>query len=178
MRFKEKYQKEIIPVLKERFGYKNNLAVPKIEKVVVNVGFGRHHKDKDYINKVVDNLAKITGQRPVLTKARKAISSFKIRQGMIIGAKVTLRKERMYDFLEKLVNIAFPRVRDFRGISLDSVDGQGNLAVGFKEHLAFPEIKADDVENVHGLEVCITTTAKSREEGQELFKLFGFPFKK
>lgn len=178
MRLKEKYTKEIVPKLKEKFGYKNNLAVPKLEKVVVNVGFGRHAKEKAYIDNVVDALARITGQRPVLTKAKKSISSFKIRQGMTIGAKVTLRGQRMYDFVEKLIHISFPRIRDFRGISEKSVDPSGNLTVGFREHLAFPEIKADEVENVFGLEVCLVTTAKTREEGLELFRLLGFPFKK
>jgi large subunit ribosomal protein L5 len=178
MRLKEKYTKEIIPKLKEKFGYKNNLAVPKLEKVVVNVGFGRHAKEKAYIDNVLDALARITGQKPVLTKAKKSISSFKIREGMTIGAKVTLRGQRMYDFVEKLIHISFPRVRDFRGISEKSVDPSGNLTVGFREHLAFPEIKVDEVENIFGLEVCLVTTANRREEGLELFRQLGFPFKK
>ncbi len=177
MRLQEEYKKKIIPSLKEKFGYKNSLEAPRIEKVVVNVGFGRHTKEKAYIETVVDSLERITGQKPILTKARKAISSFKIREGMIIGACVTLRGARMYDFLEKLINISFPRVRDFRGINSKSVDRQGNLSVGFKEHLAFPEIKADEVDNIFGLEVCVATTAKTQEEGLGLFKLLGFPFK-
>jgi large subunit ribosomal protein L5 len=178
MRLKEYYKKEIVPKLKESGGYKNELAVPKITKVVINVGFGRKSQEKAFVESVIESLTRIAGQKPVQTKAKKAISSFKIRQGMVIGACVTLRGQRMYDFIEKLINITFPRVRDFRGISEKSVDKQGNMTVGFKEHLAFPEIKGDEVENVFGLEVCLATTAKTREEGLELFKLLGFPFKK
>ncbi|PIR13481.1 50S ribosomal protein L5 [Candidatus Falkowbacteria bacterium CG11_big_fil_rev_8_21_14_0_20_39_10] len=178
MRLKELYKKEIVPKMKEKFGYKNDLAVPRLIKVTVNVGFGRQAKEKQFITNVEKSLVKITGQKPVLTKAKKSISSFKVREGMIIGAMATLRGQRMYDFTEKLVNISFPRVRDFRGINEKSVDKAGNLSVGFKEHLAFPEIKADDVENIHGLEICLSTTAKTQEEGAELFKLMGFPFKK
>jgi len=178
MRLQEKYKKLIIPKLKEHFGFKNDLEAPKPLKAVVNVGFGRHTKEKGYIDYVVDSLSRITGQKPILTKARKSISSFKIREGNIIGASVTLRGSRMYDFVDKLINISFPRVRDFRGISEKSVDKQGNLSVGFKEHLAFPEIKADEVENIFGLEVSLATSAKKREEGLELFRLMGFPFKK
>ncbi|GAG22955.1 unnamed protein product, partial [marine sediment metagenome] len=178
MRLKELYKKQIIPKMREKFGYKNDLAVPKLDKVVVNVGFGRHIKEKDYIGKIESSLARITGQKPVLTKAKKSISAFKVRQGMIIGAMVNLRGQRMYDFVEKLIQVSFPRVRDFRGINKKQVDQEGNLTVGFREHLAFPEIKADEVDNVHGLEVTVVTTAKIREEGLELLKLMGFPFKR
>ncbi len=178
MKLKDKYYKEIVPQLKEKFGYKNIFEVPRLEKVVINVGFGRHAKEKEYIESVENTLMRISGQKPILTKARKSISSFKIRQGMTIGAAVTLRKERMFDFLEKLINVTFPRVRDFRGISEKSVDKNGNLSIGFKEHLPFPEIKSDEVDRIHGLSVCIATTAKNREEGLELFRLMGFPFKK
>ena len=177
MRLQEQYKKEIIPGLKEKFGYKNNLQVPRVTKVTINVGFGRQTKEKAFIDNVVDGLTRITGQKPILTKAKKTISSFKIRQGMIIGACVTLRGARMYDFLEKLINVSFPRVRDFRGISDKGVDRNGNMTVGFKEHLSFPEIKTDDVENVFGLEICLSTTAKTRAEGLELFRFMGFPFK-
>ena len=177
MRLKELYKKEIIPKMKEKFSYKNILLVPKLDKIVINVSFGRHSKDKSFIENIEKNLAKITGQKPILTKAKKSISAFKIREGNVIGAKVTLRGNRMYDFVEKLINITFPRVRDFRGINEKSVDGSGSLTVGFQEHLAFPEIKSDDVENIHGLEVSILTTAATREEALELFKLMGFPFK-
>jgi len=178
MRLKEQYKKVIIPKLKEHFNYKNDLQVSRLEKAVINVGFGRRMKEKGYIDYIAKSLSRLTGQKPILTKAKKSISSFKIREGNIIGACVTLRGARMYDFIEKLVNISFPRVRDFRGISEKSVDKQGNLSVGFKEHLAFPEIKADEVENVFGLEVSLITSTKKREEGLELFRLMGFPFKK
>ncbi|MFA4941096.1 MAG: 50S ribosomal protein L5 [Patescibacteria group bacterium] len=178
MRLKEKYKKEILPELKKKFGYKNDFMAPKLEKVVVNVGFGRNYKDNDLVENIKKSLTNITGQRCVLTKSKKSISAFKIRDGLIIGAMVTLRGERMYDFIEKLVNVTFPRVRDFRGISEKSVDKNGNLTVGFREHLPFPEISPESIENVHGLEVSISTGAKSREEGLEFLKQIGFPFKK
>lgn len=178
MRLQELYKKEIAPKMKEKFGYKNNSAIPKLNKLVVNVGVGRFSKDKPYIDNVVSSLSRITGQKPVLSKAKKSISAFKVRQGNIIGVMVTLRGKRMYDFTEKLVNITLPRIRDFRGIDEKTVDNKGNLTIGLREHLAFPEIRADEVEKIHGLEVCISTTAETREEGLELFKLLGFPFKK
>lgn len=178
MRLQERYKKEIISKMKEKFGYKNNLAVPKLQKVTVNVGVGRFSKDKAYLDNVEETLRKITGQAPVKTKAKKSIASFKIRQGMIVGFMVTLRGQRMYDFVEKLIHATLPRVRDFRGLSAKAVDGQGNLTIGFKENLAFPEIKSDEIDKIHGLEVCITTNAKNREEGLELLKLMGLPFKK
>lgn len=178
MRLHQEYKKNIIPKLKEKFNYKNDLAVPKLDKVVVNVGFGKHTKEKKYIDNIINSLIRITGQKPVLTKAKKSISAFKVREGSIIGAMATLRGKRMYDFIEKLIHVSFPRVRDFRGISEKSVDTRGNLSVGFREHLAFPEIKADEVDKIHGLEICIGTTAKNREDGLELLKSLGFPFKK
>lgn len=178
MRLQEKYKKEIAPALREKFGYKNVFETPRVQKVVLNVGFGRHTKDKAYIENVFNGLTRIAGQKPVLTKAKKSISAFKIREGMTIGATVTLRGNRMYDFLDKLVDITFPRVRDFRGISPKSIDRTGNLTVGFKEHLPFPEVKADEVDSLFGLEICIPSTAKNYEEGLELFTLMGFPFKK
>lgn len=178
MRLKEKYKKEIVPSLQEKFSYKNIMEVPKIKKIVINIGFGRHNKEKAYIEKVVDALTNISGQKPILTKARLSISSFKIREGMTIGACVTLRDSRMYDFIEKLVNVTYPRVRDFRGITDKSVDNTGNLTVGFKEYSAFPEISIEDVDDNFGLEVSFATTAKTRAEGVELFRLFGIPFKK
>lgn len=177
MRLKEKYKKEIIKELKAKFGYKNIMAVPKLTKVVINAGVGKNAKDKDFIEKVASSLERISGQKPVLTKAKQSISAFKTRKGMIIGVAVTLRGARMFDFVEKLVNITFPRIRDFRGINAKQVDNKGNLAVGFREHIAFPEIKADEVDNIHGLQVVLATTAKTYEEGLELFKLLGFPFK-
>lgn len=178
MNLRDKYKKQILPELKKQFGFKNDLEAPKVTKVVINVGFGRMAKEKNYVDNVVNGLTMISGQKPVLNKAKKSISSFKVREGMVIGASVTLRGKRMYEFLEKLINVSFPRIRDFRGISDKSVDRQGNLTVGFKEHLSFPEIKADDVENVYGLEISMTTSAKARPEGLALFTLMGFPFKK
>ncbi|HPT08520.1 MAG TPA: 50S ribosomal protein L5 [bacterium] len=178
MNLKEKYNKEIVPQLKEKFSYSNKLLVPKIQKVVINVGFGRHLKDKDYIANIEKTLIAISGQKPVYTKAKKSISSFKIREGMVIGIMLTLRGQRMYDFLDKLINVSFPRVRDFRGISEKSIDRQGNLSVGFKENTAFPEVKVDDINNIHGLEIIIHSSARNKEEGLELFRLAGFPFKK
>jgi large subunit ribosomal protein L5 len=178
MRLKELYQKEITVKLKEKFHYKNRFEVPMIKKAVINVGVGRNAKDKGFVEEVANNIRLISGQKPLQSKAKKSISAFKIRQGMIVGVTVTLRGKRMYDFVEKVVNIAFPRVRDFRGISEKHVDNQGNLTIGFKEQTIFPEIKDDDVINFHGLEISIATSAKTKAEGLELFKLMGFPFKK
>ena len=172
------YKKEILPKLKEKFGYRNDLAAPRLLKVVLNSGFGRQAKEKAYIDNVVSVLTRITGQKPILTKAKKSISAFKVREGMVIGAAVTLRGRRMNDFIEKLVHVSFPRTRDFRGIDSKAVDRTGNLTVGFREHLPFPEIKGDEVENIVGLEISIATSAKTRAEGLELFTLLGFPFKK
>jgi len=173
-----KYQKELVPQLKEKFDLKNLMTVPRLKKVVINVGMGRFSKEKDYIENVEKALSAISGQKPVLTKAKKSISGFKLREGMIVGAMVTLRKKRMYDFVEKLVDVIFPRVRDFRGINQTSVDGSGNLTVGIKEHTAFAEIGLDDTDNIFGLEITLVTNCKNREEGLELFKQLGFPFKK
>jgi large subunit ribosomal protein L5 len=178
MRLAEKYKKEISPKLKEKFGYKNIFSIPRAEKIVLNVGVGRFSKDKAHIDNVVDSLNRISGQKPVLTKAKKSISAFKVREGNIVGVMVTMRGKRMYDFLDRLINITFPRVRDFRGISEKHVDKRGNLSVGFKEHVAFPEIRLDEIEKVHGLEVSIVTNVTKRDEGLELFRMMGFPFKK
>lgn len=163
--------------MKEKFGYTNTMAVPRLVKVVINCGVGRNAKDKGFIDSVAGTLEKISGQKPVLTKAKQSISAFKTRKGMIIGVAVTLRNKRMFDFVEKLVNITFPRIRDFRGINPRQIDNHGNLAVGIKEQVAFPEIKTDEVENFHGLGICLTTTAKNYDEGLELFRLIGFPFR-
>lgn len=175
---KEFYTKEVLPKLMERFQYKNSIQAPRVTQIVINVGFGRHSKDKDYIKNVEETLLRISGQKPVLTKARLSVSSFKVREGMIIGAKVTIRGAKMYDFLQKLIHVTFPRVRDFRGISDRGVDSTGNITIGFKENSAFPEIKNEELEKMHGLEICISTTAKTREEGLALFQLIGLPFKK
>jgi len=175
-KLKKIYKEKIIAKMKEDFGYKNNMAVPRLDKVSVNVGVGHGIKDQKHNEVVEDTLQRITGQKPVKTKAKKAISAFKIRQGMTVGIKVTLRGDRMYDFVDKLVNIALPRVRDFRGLSPKAVDRQGSLSIGFKEHIAFPEIRSDEIEKIHGLEVTVGTTAKNKEEGLALLKYLGFPF--
>ena len=177
MRLKEKYNKEIVPALTKEFKYHNRFEVPKLVKVVVNVGVGRFTKDKAYIDNVCVTLAKITGQRPILNPARKSISAFKIREGMIVGVSVTLRGQRMYDFVEKLVAISLPRTRDFRGLNKKMVDNTGNLSIGIKESSCFPEVRSDALDKSHGLEICLATTAKTREEGLALFTLIGFPFK-
>ncbi len=174
----EKYKEKVTPALREEFDYKNMMRVPRLEKVVVNVGYGRHAKDKAYIENVEKTLELITGQRPIRKKAKKSISNFKIRQGDEVGSSVTLRGKKMYDFLDKLISVTLPRVRDFRGINPNSFDKQGNYTIGFKENLAFPEINVDAVENVHGLEVVICTTAQSKEEAMPLLEKLGFPFRK
>lgn len=176
-KFKELYKKEIIPYMKKKFGYKNYLAVPRLEKIVVNIGTGRALRDSKLFDIMVETLRKITGQAPIKTKAKSAISGFGIKKGMIVGLKVTLRGNRMYEFLDKLINVTLPRIRDFRGLSISSFDGHGNLTVGIKEHTVFPEIRSDEVEKIHGLEICIHTTAKKDKEGFELLKGFGFPFR-
>lgn len=177
-RISEKYKKEVLPALKKEFGYKNDMAVPKIEKVVINVGTGHGLKDSKFNEAVEDTLRRITGQQPVKTIAKKSISNFKIREGLVVGMMTTLRGKKMDDFIDKLINITLPRVRDFRGLSPKSVDPKGNLNLGFKEHISFPEIKSDEIEKIHGLQVTFVTTAKNREEGLELLRLLGFPFTK
>lgn len=175
-RLQEKYLKEVIPKMKERFGYKNNLAVPCPEKVVINIGTSRALKEPKVLDIMKETLAQITGQKAVATRARQSISGFNVKQGMVVGLKVTLRGKRMYEFLDKFINNTLPRVRDFRGLPPKSLDSQGNLTVGIREVTVFPEIDPNKVEVLHGLEVCITTTAKTREEGLRLLKLLGFPF--
>ena len=175
---KEKYIKEVIPRIKAEFGFENDLAVPKIVKVIINAGTGQALKDDKFLDTVENNLTRISGQKPIFTKAKKSISAFKIRKGMTVGATVTLRGNRMYEFVDKLINITLPRVRDFRGLEEKSVDNRGNLTIGFKEHIVFPEIKSDEVERLHGLEVIINTNAKTKKEGLAMFKMLGFLFKK
>ncbi|MDI6602928.1 MAG: 50S ribosomal protein L5 [Patescibacteria group bacterium] len=183
LRLKDKYQKEVIPAMMERFGYRNKMAVPKIEKVVINTGFGRQvsgktsEEQKKIQDTVLQDLSLISGQRPVLKKAKKSISGFKLRKGQAIGATVTLRGRKMSDFLERLIHIALPRVRDFRGIEISSFDKKGNLTIGLREHIVFPEILPEKAKNIFGLEITIVTTAKTREEGIELLRLMGFPIK-
>jgi len=174
----EKYKKEVAPALKKEFGYKNIMQVPKIKKVVLNAGIGRFVKEPHYIDNVVNSLTKISGQKPIRTKAKKSISNFKIREGMEIGVMVTLRGTRMYQFLEKLFSITLPRVRDFRGLSDKSFDRAGNYTIGFKENIAFPEIKAEELEKIHGMEIIINTNAKNKEEGKALLTHLGLPFVK
>ena len=181
---KQKYENKALPKLQEKFGYKNKMAVPKITKVVVNIGFGKalgpktRDEQKKYADYVVNNLAQITGQKPVLTKAKKSISTFKLREGNEIGAKVTLRGKRMYDFLDKLINIVLPRSRDFRGISLSTVDQGGKMNLGIREHIVFPEISPEKSIIILGLQINIVTNTKTKEEGLELFRCLDFPLKK
>jgi large subunit ribosomal protein L5 len=176
-RLKKLYKEQVIPKMKKKFDYNNDLSVPKIEKVVVNVGTGVALKDSKLLDSMIESVKKICGQAPIKTYARKAISGFGVKEKQAVGLKVTLRRERMYDFLDKLVGATLPRVRDFRGLSVKGFDKQGNFTIGFKEHIVFPEVKADEVEKIHGLEVCISTTAKASKEALELFKLLGFPLK-
>ena len=174
----EQYKKDVVPALQEKFGISNVMAVPKIQKVTLNVGLGERAKDKKYLDVVEDTLTRVSGQKPVQTKARISIAGFKIREGQIVGMKVTIRGKRMWSFLDKLVDITFPRVSDFRGINLKAIDKNGNFSYGFKEHVAFPEIRPDEIETLHGLEVNITTSADNYDQGFFLFEKLGFPFKK
>jgi large subunit ribosomal protein L5 len=174
---REIYEKQVAPDLMKHFGYKNRMAVPKLKLVSVNVGMSTNLlKDPKIPETVESTLTRITGQKPVKTLAKKSIASFKIRQGQHIGMKVTLRGDRMWHFLEKLIHVTMPRIRDFRGISPKLIDKQGNLSIGFKEYIAFPEIRSDEIERLHGVQVTVSSTAKTREEGLELFKRLGFPF--
>lgn len=175
--FKEFYIKEIRKSLMEEFNFKNTMAVPKIVKIVVNVGAGEASTNKKIVDKISEELALITGQKPIITKARKSISAFKIRKGMPIGVKVTLRGEKMYSFLEKLIKIVLPRIRDFRGIAPKSLDGSGNLNLGLSEQILFPEIDYDKIDRIRGLEVTVVTSAKDNEKAKKLLALFGMPFK-
>jgi len=175
-RLKESYDKEIKPALIERFGYANVMAVPRIEKIVLNMGVGEAASDSKTVNAAAEDLTLIAGQKAVVTRSRKSIANFKLREGMGIGAKVTLRRERMYEFLDRLITIALPRVRDFRGVSAKSFDGRGNYALGIKEHIVFPEIDYDKAETMRGLDVVIVTTADSDDEARELLRGFGMPF--
>lgn len=176
LKLSEKYKKEIVPQLKKEFGYQNDLSVPSLDKVIINVGLGRAVSDTKIFDPVIENLKLITGQKPVKTYAKKSISGFKIRQGMPIGLMVTLRKKRMYDFLEKLINIVLPRMRDFRGIKTSAFDRAGNYSLGIKEHIVFPEIDYEKVSEIYSLEVNIVTTAKNSKEAKKLLELLGFPF--
>ncbi|SDF50686.1 50S ribosomal protein L5 [Sporolituus thermophilus] len=175
-RLKDKYYNEVAKQLMEKFGYKNVMEIPKIEKVVINMGVGDAVGNPKALDAAVNDLMAIAGQRPVITRAKKSIAAFKIRQGMAIGAKVTLRGDRMYEFLDKLFNVALPRVRDFRGVSPRAFDGRGNYTLGIKEQLIFPEIDYDKVEKIRGMDIVVVTTAKTDEEARELLRLMGMPF--
>lgn len=174
---KTKYEKEIVLAMKDKFGYRNVLACPKLKKVIINSGIGRISKEESIIDNIQKDLALITGQQPVKMLAKKSIASFKIRKGMPSGLKVTLRGGKMYDFLDRLIHIALPRSRDFRGLSNKNIDAGGNLNIGIKEHIIFPEVSSDDVKNIFSFEVSVVTTAKNREEAVELLRLLGFPLK-
>jgi large subunit ribosomal protein L5 len=177
-RLKELYNKTIVPALTKEFGYTNTMAVPKIEKISLNIGLGEATQNAKLIDGAVNEMAAIAGQKPVITKARKSIAAFKLREGMPIGCSVTLRGDRMYEFLDRLVNVSLPRVRDFHGVSSKSFDGRGNYTLGMKDHLIFPEIDYNKVEKVKGMNVCITTTAKTDAEGRALLTQLGMPFTK
>ncbi len=176
-RLKDKYRNEVIKAMMEKFGYKNVMQVPKLEKVVINMGVGEAIQNSKAIDAAVNDLMTITGQRPVVTKAKKSIASFKLRQGMTVGCKVTLRGDRMYEFVDRLFNIALPRVRDFRGVSPKSFDGRGNYSMGVREQLIFPEIDYDKIDKVRGMDIIFVTTARTDEEARELLRLMGMPFR-
>ena len=175
---KEKYNKEIVPALKEKFNYSSVMEVPRLEKIVINIGVGDGAREEKFIEAAKNELAEITGQQPVVTKAKKSIAGFKLREGQPIGVKVTLRGERMYEFLDKLISVGLPRVRDFRGLSTKSFDGRGNYTIGIKEQLIFPEINFDEVEKVRGMDIVVVTTAKTDAEALDLLKELGVPFRK
>ena len=177
-RLKETYLNEIVPAMNEKFGYKNIMEVPKLEKIVINMGVGEAKENKKLLDAAVADLETIAGQKAVVTKAKNSVANFKIREGMGIGCKTTLRGEKMYEFADRLINLALPRVRDFRGVSADSFDGRGNYALGIKEQIIFPEIEYDKVDKVRGMDIIFVTTAKTDEEARELLRLFGMPFEK
>jgi len=174
---KERYQKEVVPALMKRFNYKNIMQVPKMERITINMGLGEAIQNIKILDSAAEELAAITGQRMVVTKAKQSIAQFKLREGMPIGVKVTLRKERMYEFFNRLINVALPRVRDFRGLPPHSFDGRGNYAMGIREQIVFPEINYDKIDKIKGMNIVIVTTAKTDEEGRELLRLMGMPFR-
>ena len=178
MNFKEKYTKEIAPALKEKLGLKSIMEVPKLQKITINMGVGEASKDKGVLENALKDLEAICGQKPVITKARKAVSTFKIREQYPIGCKVTLRGSKMYDFFERLINLAIPREKDFRGLSTKSFDGQGNYSMGIKEQIIFPEINYDHIDKIRGMDICINTSAKNKDEAKALLEALQFPFKK
>ena len=175
-RLKDQYQNEIVQAMIDKFGYKNIMEVPKLDKIVVNMGVGEAKEDAKILEAAIKDMETITGQKAVATRAKNSIANFKLREGMAIGCKTTLRGEKMYDFADRLINLALPRVRDFRGVSADSFDGRGNYALGIKEQIIFPEIEYDKVDKVRGMDIIFVTTAKTDEEARELLRLFGMPF--
>jgi large subunit ribosomal protein L5 len=177
-RLKEFYEKEVVPSLVKQFGYANPMQVPRLQKIVVNVGLGEAIQNRKLLDVAVDELTAITGQKPVITKARKSIANFKLREGMTIGCMVTIRRDRMFEFLDRLVNVALPRVRDFKGVSPKAFDGQGNYSLGVKEQIIFPEIEYDKIEKIHGMNISIVTSARTDEEGRALLDRLGMPFRK
>lgn len=176
-RLKEQYNSEVVDVMMKKFGYKSKMQVPRLLKITLNMGVGEAVADKKVLNFAVDDMTRISGQKPVVTLARNSIAGFKIREGWPIGCKVTLRSARMYEFLDRLINIALPRVRDFRGLNPKSFDGQGNYSLGIQEQIVFPEIDFDKIDGIRGLDICITTSAKTNEEGKALLEAFNFPLK-
>ncbi len=177
-RLKDFYEAEIIPEMTKKFSYKNKLAVPKLEKIIINMGVGEARENAKVLDGAINDMTIISGQKPMITKAKKSIANFKLREGMNIGCKVTLRGSRMYEFADRLINIALPRVRDFRGVKANSFDGRGNYTMGIKEQLIFPEIEYDKVDKIRGMDIVFVTTAKTDEEARELLRLFGMPFAK
>lgn len=175
-RMKQRYDDMIVKAMTEKFGYTNRLQVPRLDKITLNMGVGEASQDKKKVQTAAEEMALIAGQKPVITKAKKSIAQFKLREGMPIGCKVTLRRERMYEFVDRLVTIAMPRIRDFRGLNPKSFDGRGNYAMGLKEQIIFPEISYDQIEKVRGMDIIVTTTANTDEEAKELLRLFGFPY--
>ncbi|WP_114520269.1 50S ribosomal protein L5 [Altererythrobacter sp. ZODW24] len=175
-RMRQRYDDEIVKAMTEKFGYTNRMQVPAIEKIVLNMGVGEASQDKKKVATAAEEMELIAGQKPVITKAKKSIAQFKLREGMPIGAKVTMRRERMYEFLDRLITIAMPRIRDFRGVNPKSFDGRGNYAMGLKEQIVFPEISYDRIDQVRGMDIIVTTTANTDDEARELLRLFGFPF--
>ncbi len=176
-RLQDHYKEQVVPALVEKFGYKSVMEVPRIEKITLNMGVGEATSDKKVLQFAMDDMAKISGQKPIVTLARKSVAGFKIREGWPIGCKVTLRAERMYEFLDRLINIAIPRIRDFRGMSPKSFDGRGNYSMGVKEQIIFPEVEYDKIDALRGMDITITTSARSDEEGKALLEGFNFPFK-
>ncbi len=176
-RMQEKYIKEVAPALMEKFGYKSTMQIPKLEKIVINIGMGEAKDNPKAIDAACGDLAKITGQKPIVTKARKSVANFKLREGMNIGCKVTLRADKMYEFMDRLFNVALPRVRDFRGINPNGFDGRGNYSLGIKEQLIFPEIDYDQIDKIRGMDINFVTTASTDEEAREMLALFGAPFR-